>query len=125
MIIVQCIKDVEVELSVLKKELNRLKEKITDIDELKIKTLKFEIKKLNDLVEDYVNKLDQLEDISARIYYKIVYEGINVTSAITKIAEENYIKDIKPSSVSRLWEYYKKDVKNLISDENQNQMRRK
>lgn len=51
--------------------------------------------------------------IEYRIYLKLL-EGKNPSKAIAEVAEENYQKDIKPSSVDRLWKIYYKNMKKII-----------
>lgn len=60
------------------------------------------------LIKKCKEKLEKLSinSIEQRIYLKIL-EGKKPSVAIKEIADENYINDIKPSSVSILWGYYK------------------
>ena len=113
MLIVKCIKNVEKELKVIKSELEResIKENKNQkyIDEL-IKNKE----ELENYIEKYKENLSQLDDIEARIYYKIVYEGINPTKAIDIIAEENYLNDKKPTSSGHIFREFYPKVKKMI-----------
>ena len=113
MIITDRIKDIEIEIKVLKEELERLNEKPI-INVLKIVEIKKDIAKLEKIIMTYQEQLLKLEGVPARIYYKIIYEGMNITKAVESIAEENFKKNIKPHSNSAIWKYYKKYVKQLL-----------
>nr|DAW91321.1 MAG TPA: hypothetical protein [Bacteriophage sp.] len=50
--------------------------------------------------------------IEYRIYLKILY-GKNPTQAVEEVADENFMKDIKPNSYPQIWRIYKKIKKML------------
>ncbi len=113
MIIVKCIKNVEKELEVINSELNResKKEKVNQ-------QYICELSKNKDELERYLNQykknLSELDNIEARLYYKIVYEGLPPTKAINKIADENYARDLRPSSPEHIFRTFYPKIKKLI-----------
>lgn len=113
MIIVKCIKNVEKELEVIGSELERELTK-KDKNEQYILQLKNEKENLDNYLEKYKKNLSELDDIEARIYYKIVYEGINPTRAIDIIAEENYLNDKKPTNSIYIFNKIYPNVKKMI-----------
>lgn len=57
-------------------------------------------------------ELETLGDIGKRLYSKIL-SGIKPTKAVEEVAEENYINDVKPSSIPSIWRHYNKLKKSL------------
>lgn len=102
MIIIKCIKNVEQELKVIQSELERELSKQNQNEE-RISALTKSKNELQNYIEKYKKILANLDDVEARIYYKIVYEGINPTKAIDIIAEENYLNDKKPTSSGHIF----------------------
>ena len=72
------------------------------------------IKDKQELIERCKENISKLSDdnICYRLYLKIL-KGMKPSKAIEEISEENSNKDIKPTSISTLWLYYKK-LKKII-----------
>lgn len=102
--VISCIKSAELALEVLEEEYNRNP----------TKELYDEIEKLEDTINRYKHNLSLMSEIENRLYYKIKYLGKNPTLAIKEVADENYFNDVKPSSVSVLWNIYSEKVKKFI-----------
>lgn len=105
----ECIKyinDLELEIKILKDLKGNIDCDISEIDE--------KIKQKEQLIEKCKDNLSKLSDnqICYRIYLHML-NGMKPSKAIEKIADENYMNDIKPNSPSKLWEYYKKMKKIL------------
>ena len=100
------INDLQVEIEILK---DVAKNGNCDIDLVNKQINEKEI-----LIQKCRENLEKLSinSIEQRIYLKIL-EGKKPSVAIKEIADENYINDIKPSSPSKLWNYYKK-VKEIL-----------
>ena len=114
MIIVKCIKKVEKELEVINSELNRESKK-EEVNQQYICELSKTKDELEKYLEQYKKNLSELDDIEARIYYKIVYQGLNPMKAIDKVAEENYLRDISPCNPDYIRKsIYAKKIRNLI-----------
>lgn len=113
MLIVKCIKNVEKELEVVNIELERERKK-EEVDPLKIKELTYKQEELQQYLDKYKSNLSQLDDIEARIYYKIAYEGLNPMKAIDKVAEENYLNDKKPTSNNYIFRVFYPNVKKML-----------
>lgn len=107
----ECIKyinDLTIEISILED----IKNNCNDILKNNEITNTLNIKK--EQLEDYKNKLNKLSNnqICYRLYSKIL-NGESLTKAVESVAEENYLNNIKPNSVSAIWRYYKKMKKYL------------
>ena len=108
MLIVKCIKNVEKELEIVNLELKRTNN--ADKELLKEK------EELTAYLENYKEALKGLDEIESRIYYKIVYEGFPPTKAIEKVAEENYLRDIKPNNWVYIYNKIYPTVKKLLEN---------
>lgn len=113
MIVIKCIKNVEKELEVVKSELDRENSKENKNCEY-VKQLINSKEELEKYLQKYIKTLSQLDDVEARIYYKIVYEGINPTRAIDIIAEENYLNDKRPTSSGHIFRKFYPKIKKEI-----------
>ena len=51
-------------------------------------------------------------EIYCRLHSKI-NKGVRPTHAVEQVAEENYINDVRPNSLSSIWRYYIKLKKAL------------
>ena len=105
----ECIKyinDLETEIQILKDLKGNIKCDVSEIDE--------KIKNKEQLINKCKENLSKLSDnqICYRIYLHML-NGLNPSKAVEKVAEENYINDIKPNAPSNLWKYYKKIQKKL------------
>lgn len=105
----ECIKyinDLELEIKILKDLKGNIDCDISEIDE--------KIKAKEQLIEKCKDNLSKLSDnqICYRIYLHML-NGLNPSKAIEKVAEENYVNDVKPSSTQSLWLYYKK-IKKIL-----------
>ncbi len=98
------IKDLQIEINVLKDLKNS--DNCVDIDR--------KIKQKQELINKCYQNLEKISDdkICYRLYLKIL-NGLKPSKAIEEISQENYSKDIKPTSISTLWLYYKK-IKKFI-----------
>lgn len=69
------------------------------------------------LLEKCKNNLNSLSNnkIEYKLYLKLL-DGKTASQAVSEVANENYINDIKPSSMSSIWEYYKK-LKKFLKQE--------
>lgn len=113
MIIVKCIKNVEKELEVIDIELERESNK-KQANQEQIDKLVKQKEDLQSYIDKYKLNLSQLDDLSARIYYKIAYEGLNPMKAIDKVAEENYLNDKKPTSNNYIFRTIYPKIKELL-----------
>ena len=113
MIVIKCIKQVEIELDTVNSELERIKNNKLNNTDYKTELL-IEKQKLEEILGKYKLNLYELPDIESRLYRKLVYEGKNVTKAVDEIAEENYLNSKKPTDPSYIFrKYWKKIKKNL------------
>ena len=62
--------------------------------------------------KENIKKLS-INKVYYRIYSKIL-DGLNPSKAIEEVAQENYINDVKPSSIPGLWIYYR-EIKKIIN----------
>ena len=104
----ECIKyinDLNIEISMLE---DVKKGGLCDIDE---------IDKIKNILEKCKTNLSQLSDnqICYRLYLKML-NGFTPTKAVEKVAEENYLNDVSPSAVSKIWDYYRK-LKKILNRE--------
>ena len=113
MIIIRCIKNVEKELEVVNNELERELKKV-ESDYSYILDLQNTKSDLENYLEKYKKNLSELNDIEARIYYKIVYDGLNIMKAIEKVAEENYLNSQKPTDTIHIYKKIFPKVKKLL-----------
>lgn len=95
--------DLIVEVNALKlmKENYNGTEKQQDIDLL--------IRKKEDLIYRCKSNLIKLSDnnICFRIYFHML-NGLNASRAVATVSQENFLKGIKPTSITSLWDYYRK-----------------
>ena len=70
----------------------------------------FQIKlnEISDYLQKYYDIVDKLESSIELKLYKYLKQGYSPTKAVEKVAEENYLNDIIPSSLPTIWRYYKK-----------------
>ena len=113
MIIVKCIKNVEKELEVINSELERESTKQEKNKEY-IAELSKEKENLEEYLENYKKNLKELDEIETRIYYKIVYDGMNSMKAIEKVAEENYLTDKRPSNSNYIFRKIYPKIRKMI-----------
>lgn len=67
--------------------------------------------KLIERCKDNLSKISN-NKIEYRLYLAII-NGLNPSKAVAKIANENYINNISPSSIASIWRIYKKMKKNI------------
>lgn len=98
------IEDLKLEIETLK--LIRTEENKYEIDN--------KIKKKENLIKQCKENLENLSSnqICYRIYLKLL-DGLTPNKAVEKVAEENYLKDLKPNTRNGVWNYYKKMKKIL------------
>lgn len=74
----------------------------------KIDTLNTLIDEKEKLLEQCKTNLSKLSNnqIEYKLYLKML-NGKTASQAVSEVADENYMNDIKPSSLSSLWVYYK------------------
>lgn len=100
------INDLQIEIEILKD--------VAENGNCDIDLINKQINEKEILIKKCKEKLEKfsINSIEQRIYLKIL-EGKKPSVAIKEIADENYINDIKPSSLSKLWDCYKK-VKEIL-----------
>lgn len=101
------INDLQVEIKILKDIKANQNCNTNEIDK-KIQ----EKERLIDICKNNLSKLT-INSIEYRLYLKIL-NGKSPTKAVEEVAEENYLNDIKPSSIRPIWEKYK-NMKNIIN----------
>lgn len=79
-------------------------EYIKELDD-KLESINKEISHLEDLKKTYLDNLSKMDGIEYRLYSYIL-KGLNPTKAISKVAEENYLRDIKPATERGIAKYY-------------------
>lgn len=94
------INDLQIEINIL----NDIKEN-SECDLAKIN------KKIQDkefLIQRCKENLSKLSNnhIEYRLYLNLL-NGLKPSQAVEKVAQENYLNDIKPNSVAWIWQYYK------------------
>lgn len=97
------------ETKILSERLNIIKEyeKTIQIEKRMIANM---IKKNENTIKKIEDNLCELKDIETRIYYEIVINGMGISKAIEKIAEET------DRDISTLWKNYYPNVKSKIQD---------
>jgi hypothetical protein len=88
---------------------------INKTDDDKMKTLLTqEVDNKKTLLGKYRSVLSNIasDDICCRLFAKVL-GGTPPTKAVEEIANENYYRNIKPSSLSTIWRYYSK-IKELL-----------
>ena len=95
-------------------ELNFLKKRLSLIDKYE-KTLKSIKEKICHLISSNQNVVDQMEKdikkltgIENKLYYEIVINGTNVTKAVDKVSQDEFI------DISTIWKNYYPKVKKEI-----------
>ena len=95
-------------------ELNFLKKRLSLIDEYE-KTLKSIKEKICHLISSNQNVVDQMEKdikklsgIENKLYYEIFINGTNVTKAVDKVSQDEFI------DISTIWKNYYPKVKKEI-----------
>jgi len=95
-------------------ELNFLKKRLSLIDEYE-KSLKSIKEKICHLISSNQNVIDQMEKdikklsgIENKLYYEIVINGTNVTKAVDKVSQDEFI------DISTIWKNYYPKVKKEI-----------
>lgn len=76
--------------------------------------LEKEVNNKKTLLSKYRSVLSNISsnDICCRLFAKII-GGSPPTKAVEEVAQENYFRNIKPSSLSAIWRYYGK-IKQLL-----------
>lgn len=100
----ECIKyinDLKIEIDMLNDTLNDCR------DEREYKNITRILASKNELMKKYKDNLEKLSDnqIEYRIYLKML-NGIKPSKAVEEVAEENYLNNIKPNSLTQVWIYY-------------------
>lgn len=100
------------DLTIEVETLDLIRKHCKDIQEMDKLNLK--IKEKEDLIYRCKNNLSKLSDknICCRLYLHML-DGLSVSKAIETVSQENYVKGIKPTSITALWKYYKKLQKML------------
>lgn len=107
----ECIKyinDLEIEVNILENLKADAKDDCSEIEE-KIRRKKLLIEKC----KDNLNKLSE-NQVCYRLYIYLL-NGLSITKAVEKVAEENYLNDVKPSSTDTIWKYYYPKLKKIIN----------
>lgn len=102
------INDLQTEIRILK-DVRATRE--CDLEEIDKK-----IAEKEQLIEKCKDNLSKLSDnqICYRIYLYIL-SGMKTSKAIERVAEENYLKGIKPSSEAGIYKYYYPKLKKIIN----------
>jgi len=105
---IKYINDLDIEISILEDLKNN---GATDIDDINEK-----IRRKKIVLERCKNNLSKLSDnqVCYRIYLYIL-NGMSVSRAIEKVAEENLYNDVKPSSTEAIWKYYYPNLKKILN----------
>ena len=108
----ECIKyinDLELEIKILKDLKGNIDCDISEIDE--------KIQNKEQLIEKCKENLSKLSDnqICYRIYLHML-NGLKPSKAIEKVAEENYIKGIRPMEPTTLWINYYKKIQKILKN---------
>lgn len=103
------------------KYINDLQLEITMLEDLKNKSNEEDINKKIEIKKDILQKCkDNLEKLSFnQIYYKLylnILNGLTPSQAVDKVAEDNYLNDVKPTAPSNIWKYYNK-MKKILKQE--------
>ena len=100
------INDLQIEIKILKDVKANGNSDINSIDE--------QIREKEALLDECKKNLSKLSDsqIEYRLYLALL-SGLNPNKAVEKIADENYFNNIKPNSISGVWNYYQKLQKKL------------
>lgn len=106
----ECIKyinDLEIEIKILED----LKGNI-DCDE---KEIEEKINRKRGILERCKENLSKLSDnqICYRVYLNIL-NGMSVSKAIEKVAEENLYNDVKPTTPEAIWKFYYPNLKKIL-----------
>lgn len=97
------INDLQIEIDTLEK-LNNSNQEIID----KINKKKKLLKECRDNLAKLSNK-----SIEYRLYLYLL-DGMTPTQAVNKVADENYLNNIKPSSTNFIWKKYYKNLKKIL-----------
>ena len=105
---IKYINDLDIEISILEDLKNN---GATDIDDINEK-----IRRKKIVLERCKSNLSKLSDnqVCYRIYLYIL-NGMSVSRAIEKVAEENLYNDVKPSSTEAIWKYYYPNLKKILN----------
>lgn len=95
----------------LKLEINMLNDLKTDANNLTIEEKITEKNKIMSNIKSNLKKLSG-QQICYRLYLHIL-SGMTPSQAVAKVSEENIINDIRPSSLTSIWKYYKELKKNI------------
>ena len=100
------INDLEIEIKILKDVRANGNSDVSLIDE--------QIQKKEELLNNCIDNLSKLSDsqIEYRLYLALL-SGLNPNRAVEKIADENHFNNIKPNSISGVWNYYQKLQKKI------------
>lgn len=109
----ECIKyinDLKIELDMLNDSLQECR------DEREYKNITRIVKSKEELMKKYKDNLAKLSDcqIEYRIYLKML-NGLSPTRAVEEVANENYMNDMKPTDITRIWKDYYKKVKEVCN----------
>ena len=71
---------------------------------------KFQInfEKIERYLNEYYNILEKIENSTELKLYKYLNLGLTPSKAVEKVANENYLNNLKPTSLSNIWNHYKK-----------------
>lgn len=100
------INDLQIEIKILKDVRANGNSDVSLIDE--------QIQKKEELLNNCIDNLSKLSDsqIEYRLYLALL-SGLNPNKAVEKIADENHFNNIKPNSISGVWNYYQKLQKKI------------
>ena len=102
-LICESINDIDGKLKLFNLEKERISKNKPNI---RLDEINKEISTLEATKRQYMDILSQMDGIEYRLYSYLL-RGFNVTKAIDKVAEENYLNDIKPATKQGILPYYK------------------
>lgn len=102
-LICESINDIDKKIEIFTLEKERLqKENNKD----RLYRVEKELETLTSTKQKYIDNLSQMDGIEYRLYAYLL-KGYNPMKAIDKVGEENYLKDVKPTTKQGILPYYK------------------
>lgn len=96
-------------------EIGILKEVMKDKDDKNKKQIMEKITCKEKIIKNCIDNLKQLSNnqICYRIYVNML-SGLSVNKSIAKVAEENYLNNVKPASESMIFKKYYPELKKML-----------
>lgn len=90
-------------------ELTKINESTGKSLDQEINEQRNEVNKLEYVLRLMDNSVKELEGLEAELYKHIIFDGMNISKAISKTAENNYVDD------RTMWRIYHKNIKEYIN----------